>query len=139
MTDISLILEIAAVVLLFILILLVLFRDKTTALSKKFEEQLREARTSFWRIWAAGSASSTEEFKRFEIMQNSLQSSLQNSREESSKRSLDFENRVISSMTALKNENTENLTKSREDINKFFMEFSELSNAKYQVCKKTTA
>lgn len=137
MTDISLILEIAAVVLLFILILLVLFRDKTTALSKKFEEQLRESENELLAdLGRRLSESSTEEFKRFEIMQNSLQSSLQNSREESSKRSLDFENRVISSMTALKNENTENLTKSREDINKFFMEFSELSNAKISGLQK---
>ncbi len=137
MTDISLILEIAAVALLFILILLVLFRDKTTALSKKFEEQLRESENELLAdLGRRLSESSTEEFKRFEIMQNSLQSSLQNSREESSKRSLDFENRVISSMTALKNENTENLTKSREDINKFFMEFSELSNAKISGLQK---
>jgi DNA recombination protein RmuC len=137
LTDISLILEIAAVVLLFILILLVLFRDKTTALSKKFEEQLRESENELLAdLGRRLSESSTEEFKRFEIMQNSLQSSLQNSREESSKRSLDFENRVISSMTALKNENTENLTKSREDINKFFMEFSELSNAKISGLQK---
>ncbi len=137
MTDISLILEIAAVVLLFILILLVLFRDKTTALSKKFEEQLRESENELLAdLGRRLSESSTEEFKRFEIMQNSLQSSLQNSREESSKRSLDFENRVISSMTALKNENAENLTKSREDINKFFMEFSELSNAKISGLQK---
>ena len=137
MTDISLILEIAAVVLLFILILLVLFRDKTTALSKKFEEQLRESENELLAdLGRRLSESSTEEFKRFEIMQNSLQSSLQNSREESSKRSLDFENRVISSMTALKNENAENLTKSREDINKFFIEFSELSNAKISGLQK---
>lgn len=137
MTDISLILEIAAVALLFILILLVLFRDKTTALSKKFEEQLRESENELLAdLGRRLSESSTEEFKRFEIMQNSLQSSLQNSREESSKRSLDFENRVISSMTALKNENAENLTKSREDINKFFMEFSELSNAKISGLQK---
>lgn len=137
MTDISLILEIAAVVLLFILILLVLFRDKTTALSKKFEEQLRKSENELLAdLGRRLSESSTEEFKRFEIMQNSLQTSLQNSREESSKRSLDFENRVISSMTALKNENTENLTKSREDINKFFMEFSELSNAKISGLQK---
>ncbi|NMD44327.1 MAG: hypothetical protein GYA88_02755, partial [Clostridiales bacterium] len=137
MTDISLILEIAAVVLLFILILLVLFRDKTTALSKKFEEQLRKSENELLAdLGRRLSESSTEEFKRFEIMQNSLQTSLQNSREESSKRSLDFENRVISSMTALKNENTENLTKSRGDINKFFMEFSELSNAKISGLQK---
>jgi DNA recombination protein RmuC len=137
LTDISLILEIAAVVLLFILILLVLFRDKTTALSKKFEEQLRKSENELLAdLGRRLSESSTEEFKRFEIMQNSLQTSLQNSREESSKRSLDFENRVISSMTALKNENTENLTKSREDINKFFMEFSELSNAKISGLQK---
>ena len=137
MTDISLILEIAAVVLLFILILLVLFRDKTTALSKKFEEQLRKSENELLAdLGRRLSESSTEEFRRFEIMQNSLQTSLQNSREESSKRSLDFENRVISSMTALKNENTENLTKSREDINKFFMEFSELSNAKISGLQK---
>ena len=137
MTDISLILEIAAIVLLFILILLVLFRDKTTALSKKFEEHLRESENELLAdLGRRLSESSTEEFRRFEIMQNSLQTSLQNSREESSKRSLDFENRVISSMTALKNENTENLTKSREDINKFFMEFSELSNAKISGLQK---
>ena len=137
MTDISLILQVSAVALLFILILLVLFRDKTTALSKKFEEQLRESENELLAdLGRRLSESSTEEFKRFEIMQNSLQSSLQNSREESSKRSLDFENRVISSMTALKNENTENLTKSREDINKFFMEFSELSNAKISGLQK---
>lgn len=137
MTDISLILQVSAVALLFILILLVLFRDKTTALSKKFEEQLRESENELLAdLGRRLSESSTEEFKRFEIMQNSLQSSLQNSREESSKRSLDFENRVISSMTALKNENAENLTKSREDINKFFIEFSELSNAKISGLQK---
>jgi DNA recombination protein RmuC len=137
LTDISLILQVSAVALLFILILLVLFRDKTTALSKKFEEQLRESENELLAdLGRRLSESSTEEFKRFEIMQNSLQSSLQNSREESSKRSLDFENRVISSMTALKNENAENLTKSREDINKFFIEFSELSNAKISGLQK---
>lgn len=131
MIETGLILQIAAIVLLFALILIVLFRDKTTALSKKFEERLRGSEDEILAdIGRRLGENSTEEFRRFEIMQNSLQTALQNSREESSKRSLDFEDKLVSSMTALKNENSENLRKSREDINKFFMEFSEISNAK---------
>lgn len=137
MPDISLILEIAAVALLFILILLVIFRDKTAALSKKFERQLRESENELLAdLGRRLSESSTEEFRRFDIMQSSLQSSLQSSREESRKRSLEFEDKLISNIGALKNENSENLAKSREEINNFFKEFSEFSNAKISGLQK---
>lgn len=137
MQDISLILQVATAVLLVVLILIEIFRDKTSALAGKFEEELRESKNELLGdLGRRLNENSTEEFKRFEIMQNSLQSSLQNSREENSKRSLEFENRVISNISALKNENSENLEKSREDINKFFSDFSELSSSRISGLQK---